>query len=115
MADDIEQRERLRQRFAVLQQPPATPPTPVATATPARSKTSMRRRDYKGERRRLNLRLPAAIVDDLNVLCLAARVDKNGFCEELLRRALDNQLPELRKQFTTEEWDVLQGCATESK
>src|SRR5688500_9951167 len=48
MAEDIEQRERLKQRFAMLQQPPAPVPAPVVTASPARSKSSLRRRDYKG-------------------------------------------------------------------
>jgi hypothetical protein len=115
MTEDVEQRERLKQKFAVLQQPSTPVPAPVVTAPPAKAKSPLRRRDYKGERRRLNLRLPAAIVDELDVFCLAAGVDKNSFCEDLLRRILDQQLPELRKQFSAEQWDALCRCAGQRK
>lgn len=115
MDDNSPQRDRLRQKFAVLRDASVSAPPKPSPAAVARDRSGLRRRDYKGERRRLNLRLPAAIVDDLDVLCLAARVDKNSFCEDLLRQALDRQLPELRSKFTPEEWAALQRCTGEGK
>jgi hypothetical protein len=117
MKDDRGQRERLRQKFAILGQKAAEPMVPAAPAStaPRKPRTGLRRGDYKGERKRLNLRLAAAIVDDLNVLCLAARVDKNSFCEDLLREAIAQQLPKLRERFTAEQWDALQHAAGDGK
>jgi hypothetical protein len=116
MTGDIEQRERRKQKFAALQTAPAQAPPPVATPEPppspaAAPRAGLRRRDYKGERRRLNLRILAAIVDELDVFCLAAGLDKNSFCEDLSRRAIAQRLPELRKQFSDEQWAALQQAA----
>jgi hypothetical protein len=99
----------LKRRFAVLKDQPPAPSEPQSEV-PAR-KAATRRRDYKGERQRLNLRLPLTLTDDLAVLCLAAGVDKNAFCEKVLSQAITNQLGQLRAQFSPQEWEGILRCA----
>jgi hypothetical protein len=80
MGEKTARQEELRRRFTAFK-PQATEAAVAAEieeAAPARPKPlpnlTTRRRDYKGERRRLNLRLPASLTDDLAVLCLASGV-----------------------------------------
>ena len=121
MNEKTARQEELRRRFTVFK-PEATEaavapeieehshikPKPLPNAT-------TRRRDYKGERRRLNLRLPASLTDGLAVLCLASGVDKNAFCEEVLGAAVEKQLEKVRKRYKPEEWEGILRCVREGK
>ena len=70
-----------------------------------------RRKDYLGQRRRLNLRISDALARDLEVLKLAGGFDKNSFCEKVLRVAVDQHLRETRSQFANGAWEVIVRCA----
>ena len=94
----------------------APKPAPTEPAEPKSAPRALtRRRDYKGERHRLNLRLPASLTDDLAVLCLASGVDKNAFCEEILGAAVEKQLEKVRKRYKPEEWEGILRCVREGK
>jgi hypothetical protein len=118
MDEKTARQDELRRRFApakpqpveVAAIPHVEPPPPKPTAPP-----SSRRRDYKGERRRLNLRLPETLTDDLAVLCMASGVDKNAFCEEVLGTAIKKQLEKVRQRYKPEEWEGILRCVREGK
>ena len=121
MDEKTARQEELRQRFTAFK-PQATETAVVPQIKePAPVKPRLlpspttRRRDYKGERRRLNLRLPASLTDDLAVLCLASGVDKNAFCEEVLGAAVEKQLEKVRKRYKPEEWEGILRCVREGK
>jgi len=120
MDEKTARQEELRRRFTAFK-PEATETAvaPEINEPPIKLKPlpnpTTRRRDYKGERRRLNLRLPASLTDDLAVLCLASGVDKNAFCEEVLGAAVEKQLEKVRKRYKPEEWEGILRCVREGK
>lgn len=58
--------------------------------------TRRRRRDYRGERVRLNLRVSAELGEALDLLKQMAGTDKNGFCEQALAVAVRAELARLQ-------------------
>ena len=120
MDEKTARQEELRQRFSAFKaQPTEVAVVPVIGEQSPKAKPapqgSTRRRDFKGERRRLNLRLPAALIDDIAVLCLASGVDKNTLCEEVLSAAVEKQLEKVRKRYSPEEWEGILRCVREGK
>ena len=121
MDEKTARQEELRQRFSAFKAQPTETAVVPAIEEPAPMKAkpapqgSTRRRDFKGERRRLNLRLPAALTDDMAVLCLASGVDKNTLCEEVLSAAVEKQLEKVRKRYSPEEWEGILRCVREGK
>jgi hypothetical protein len=120
MDDTAARQDELRRRFSAFKPQPAETAELPAIEEPALVKPkpahgTTRRRDYKGERRRLNLRLPAALTEALAVLCLASGVDKNAFCEEILGEAVEKQLEKVRKRYKPEEWEGILRCVREGK
>ncbi|MBT3071444.1 hypothetical protein KKP04_11270 [Rhodomicrobium sp. Az07] len=133
--DKAARQEELKRRFAPVK--PLAPPVPAAPPVPQTHapvektapaieiptpvalkpapKALARRCDYKGERRRLNLRLPDPLAQDLAVLCLASGVDKNAFCEQVLSSAIENQLEQVRQRYKPEEWEGILRCVREGK
>jgi hypothetical protein len=72
---------------------------------------STRRRDFKGDRRRVNLRLPEDICDHLDVIRIASGLAKNAFCENALREATMNRIKELKAQHDPKAWETILACA----
>lgn len=70
-----------------------------------------RRKDFKGARRRLNLRLSEELARDLDVLQLAEGLEKNAFCEEVIREAVDRRLASIRQRLGEQAWGELVGRA----
>jgi hypothetical protein len=74
-----------------------------------------RRPDYKGERQRLNLRLGEDIAADLQIIKVVSGIDKNAFCEAVLRDAIRNRIRELQSQHDAAAWETLTKCARSGK
>lgn len=74
-----------------------------------------RRPDYKGERQRLNLRLDEDVAADLQVIKVVSGVDKNTFCETVLREAIRNRIRELQAEHDAAAWETLTKCAKAGK
>lgn len=91
MADS---RDVLRERFAVRQRV-----------------RSIRRADFKGYRARLNLRVPEAVSEGLQVIKLVTGEAKNGFCERVLKEAVESSIRELKARHGGEAWDAIETCA----
>ena len=70
-----------------------------------------RRRDYKGLRSRLNLRIPVSLARDLAILATVSDVDKNSFCVEVLEKAVAGQIDRVRHQYGDVAWEVVIRCA----
>jgi hypothetical protein len=121
MDEKTARQEELRRRFTTFKPEATEAAVAPKTEEPAPVKPKLlpnfttRRRDYKGERRRLNLRLPASLTDGLAVLCLASGIDKNAFCEEALSSAVEKQLEKVRKRYKPEEWEGILRCVREGK
>ena len=90
-------RERFKQRFS------SSGEEEVSAAGRAKVRRQ-RRKDYKGSRCRLNLRLDQALAEDLNILQLAEGIEKNTFCEEVIHAAVNKRLIELRGKLGEEAW-----------
>lgn len=58
--------------------------------------TRGRRSDYRGERVRLNLRVSAELGQALDQLKTISGTDKNCFCEEALKAAVEAELARLQ-------------------
>jgi hypothetical protein len=67
----------------------------------------MRRADFKGERRRISIRLSRKTVIDLEIIKLASGEDKNVFAERHLEDAIQKKLKELKQQHGTEAWEFI--------
>jgi uncharacterized protein YqfB (UPF0267 family) len=76
----------------------------IARRAPA---DTMKRLDFKGERRRFSIRLPKKTVFDLEVIKLATGEDKNAFCERHLQTAIDAKLKELREKHGDQAWEFI--------
>lgn len=94
-----ESRKAVLEKFAGMRRPPDL----------------TRRPDYKGERQRLNLRLDEDVAADLQVIKVVSGVDKNTFCETVLREAIRNRIRELQAQHDAAAWDALTKCAKAGK
>ena len=75
----------------------------------------MRRADYKGERRRLNLRVPVQILEELKVVKLAEGIDQNRFCTEVLSRAIRERYDRLKAAEDPARWEVLTSLARKGR
>lgn len=67
----------------------------------------LRRPDFKGERRRMSLRLPKKTVFDLEVIKIATGEDKAAFIEQHLTNAIDVKLKDLKGQHGEEAWEFI--------
>ena len=72
---------------------------------------STRRPDFKGDRRRVNLRLPDDICDALDIIRIASGETKNTFCETALREAATKRIGELKGQHDRAAWETIVACA----
>ena len=75
----------------------------------------MRRADYKGERRRLNLRVPIQVLEELRVVKLADGIDKNQFCTEVLSRAIRERYDRLKAEQGPARWEILTTMARKGR
>lgn len=66
-----------------------------------------RRFDYKGARKRMNLRITEEIAASLQLIKLATGEDKNTYCERTLKEAIDNKLAELKAKHDPAAWEAL--------
>lgn len=76
-----------------------------------RTDISTRRADYKGERRRLNLRLSLTVMKRLQLIKVVSGVAKNAFCEKVIEEAVDKRVKELQAEYDTATWEALVRCA----
>lgn len=65
-----------------------------------------RRFDYKGVRKRMNLRITEEIAINLQIIKLATGEDKNTYCERTLRDAIDSKLTELKSRHDPATWET---------
>lgn len=73
-----------------------------------------RRADYKGYRHRLNLRVPAELSQDLQIIKTVTGEAKNGFCERVLKEAISEKVEELRQQHDAAAWEAIARCAAKA-
>lgn len=73
-----------------------------ALITRRREPDQMHRPDFKGERRRLTIRLTKRTIVDLEVIKVASGEDKNAFCERHLAQAVEERVTELREKHGSE-------------
>lgn len=66
-----------------------------------------KRADFKGERRRFSVRLPAKTVLELEIIKVATAEDKNAFVERHLESAINAKLKELRNTHGEEAWQFI--------
>lgn len=92
-----ELKDRLRRRFA----------RPTAQEAGVREK----RRDYKGQRSALNLRVSRDLMAMLRLIRTAGGEDQNAFCERVLLTAAEARIGELRSEFDEGAWAVIVRCA----
>ena len=93
-------RERFKQRFSTKK----GEENKIASRAEIRRQ---RRKDYKGSRRRLNLRLDKGLADDLDILQLAEGIEKNTFCEEVIHAAVNKRLDEVRVKLGEQAWEEM--------
>lgn len=72
----------------------------------------MKRTDYKGERRRLSVRLPKKTVFELEIIKIATGEDKNAFVEHHLNSAIAAKLKELKNTHGDEAWQFILARAS---
>lgn len=70
-----------------------------------------RRVDYKGNRNRINLRMPGDIASGLQLIKLASGEDKNTFCERILKAGITHRLTELKAKHDQAAWQALTDVA----
>ena len=92
-----ELRDRLRQRFA--------------KKTGAVAKARDKRKDYKGQRATLNLRVSQDLMAMLRLIRTAGGEDQNTFCERVLLAAAEARIGELRSGVDEGAWAVIIRCA----
>jgi len=78
-----------------------------ALITRRREPDQMHRPDFKGERRRLTIRLTKRTIVDLEVIKVASGEDKNAFCERHLAQAVEERVTELREKHGSEAWQFI--------
>ncbi|WP_409562185.1 hypothetical protein [Hyphomicrobium sp. MC8b] len=69
----------------------------------------VRRVDYKGPRRRLNLRLPGQVLRDLRIIKHITGEDQNTFCVRKLEEAIAKVKEDLKAQHDPATWDTIVG------
>ena len=67
----------------------------------------LKRPDFKGERRRFSVRLPARTILELEIIKVASGEDKNTFVERHLEPAITAKLKELKDQHRDEAWEFI--------
>lgn len=72
---------------------------------------SARRSDYKGERRRLGLRISEELWMQLRVLLFATGQEKNDFIEQTVQARIEGVLRELEEQHGPTKWQSIVECA----
>jgi len=72
-----------------------------------REPEAMKRADFKGERRRLSVRLLRKTILDLEIIKLATGEDKNAFVERHLNIAIAAKLTELKDTHGDEAWEFI--------
>jgi hypothetical protein len=72
-----------------------------------RAPEPLRRADFKGERRRMSLRLKKRTVFDLEVIKVATGEDKTAFIERHLDIAIQTKIKELKGQHAEEAWEFI--------
>lgn len=75
----------------------------------------MRRVDYKGPRRRLNLRLPGEVLRDLHLIKYVTGEDQNTYCQRKLADAIAKTKEELKGKHQPEIWEALIGYADKQR
>lgn len=70
-----------------------------------------RRIDFKGDRRRVNLRIPEEVLNGLQLIKVATGEDKNSFCERILTEAIRTKIQELRSRHDEAAWQALKDVA----
>lgn len=97
MSDDLKKRvqDELRQKLLAARAH-ANPPKPTD-----------RRKDYKGERARIFLRVPARLDRDLNILSVAMNLDKNALCLEGIERLVRERLALEREKRSEADWGAI--------
>lgn len=73
------------------------------------------RGDFKGERRKMTVRVPELLLDKLRLLRLAGHVETNAFCVTVLEQAVDDKLAQVKASHSQDSWDVLVRCADAGK
>lgn len=68
---------------------------------------TIRRADYKGDRGRLNLRLPTRTLRDLALVKVGKGTDKNAFCEAVIADAARAAVANLQAELSPEAWNVI--------
>jgi hypothetical protein len=71
----------------------------------------LRRRDFKGERYRLNLRIGLELQQQLRLIKLLTAECKNDFCTRVIRTAAKDHLDQLRSTHDPHAWTTLEECA----
>ena len=70
-----------------------------------------RRADFKGYRHRLNLRVVETMADDLSLIKVVTGEAKNGFCERVLKEAVEAAVRELQEKHGEEAWRAFKTIA----
>lgn len=72
-----------------------------------REPEAMKRADFKGERRRVSIRLPKMTVVELEIIKIATGEDKNAFVERHLETVINGKLRELKEKHGDEAWEFI--------
>lgn len=70
-----------------------------------------RRKDYKGLRQPLNLRVSGDLMEALRIIRTAGGEEQNAFCERVLLKAAEERIGELKGEFDDAGWAVIIRCA----
>ena len=71
----------------------------------------VRRVDYKGTRRRLNLRVKGELVRDLHLIKFVTGEDQNSYCLRVLSSAVASTIADLKARHDPATWEALLGFA----
>lgn len=91
----MSERDRLRQRFAGVKREPPT----------------RRRPDYMGRRVQMSVRLPPEVAEALEILKIAAGIEKNDVVVAAIRGEVSRRLADVRGNFDDAGWQVVVRCA----
>lgn len=70
-----------------------------------------RRKDYKGIRQPLNLRVGGELMEALRIIRTAGGEEQNAFCERVLMKAAEERMGELKREFDDGAWAIILRCA----
>lgn len=74
-----------------------------------------KRGDFKGARKKMTLRVPPELLDQLRLLKLAGNVEANAFCVATGEMAVEARLAQIKATFDTDSWNVLIRCCDAGK